>query len=128
MVQKLTKLKCADNSGAKELLVIQVLGSAKGRMFSKFGYIGDIVSCSVKEALPDSQLKRGDVVHAVIVRTKKEMRRRDGTYIKFDENAAVIIMGKSSKEPKGTRVFGPIGREVKDRGFAKIASLASEVL
>jgi large subunit ribosomal protein L14 len=127
MVQKLTRLKCADNSGAKELMVIQVLGGKKGRTFSKFGYMGDIVSCAVKKAIPNSAIKKGDVVHAVVVRCRKERKRADGTYIKFDENAAVII-NKSNKEPTGTRVFGPIGRELKDRGFNKIVSLAPEVL
>jgi len=127
MVQKLSKLKCADNSGAKELMVIQVLGTKKGRTFSRFGYIGDIVSCSVKKTIPNAQIKKGEVVHAVIVRCKKEKRRADGTYIKFDENAGVII-NKATKDPKSTRVFGPVGRELKDRGFNKIVSLAPEVL
>ncbi len=127
MIQKLTILKCADNSGAKELKVIQVLGDKKGRTFTKFGYIGDLVSCSVTKALPDSSLKKGDVVHAVVVRCRKEKRRPDGTYIRFDENAAVIV-NKNTKEPRATRVFGPVGRELKDKGFSKIVSLAPEVL
>jgi len=127
MVQKLSHLKVADNTGAKELMVIQVLGQTKGRMFSKFGYVGDIVSASVKAAAPNTNYKKGDVVHAVIVRTKKETRRKDGSYIKFDDNAAAII-NKDTKEPKGTRIFGPVARELKDKGFNKLISLALEVL
>jgi len=127
MVQTQTRLKVADNSGAKEIMVIQVLGKAKGGMFQKFGYIGDIVSASVKKALPNSAYKKGDVIHAVLVRATKEMRRKDGSYIKFDENAAAII-NKETKEPKGTRVFGPIARELREKGFNKIISMALEVL
>lgn len=127
MVQKLTRLKVADNTGAKELMVIAVLGKSKGGMFQKFGYYGDIVSASVKKAMPNGQYKKGDVVHAVVVRTKKELRRKDGSYIKFDENAAVLI-AKDTKDPKGTRVFGPVARELKDRGFNKLVSMAPEVL
>jgi large subunit ribosomal protein L14 len=127
MIQKLSRAKVADNSGAKELLVIQVLGNVKGGMFKKFGYIGDIVSGSVKKVLPNGAYKKGDVVHAVIVRTKKEVRRKDGSYIKFDENAVAII-NKENKEPKGTRVFGPIARELKEKGFNKLVSMAPEVL
>jgi large subunit ribosomal protein L14 len=127
MVQTQTRLKVADNSGAKEIMVIQVLGNVKGGMFKKFGYVGDIVSASVKKALPNSAYKKGDVVHAVVVRTKKEIRRKDGSYIKFDDNAAAIV-AKETKEPKGTRVFGPIARELKDRGFNKLISMAVEVL
>lgn len=127
MIQKMSRVKVADNTGAKELLVIQVLGNAKGGMFKKFGYLGDIVSASVKKALPHGAYKKGDVVHAVLVRAAKESRRKDGSYIKFDENAVVII-GKENREPKGTRVFGPIARELKDKGFNKLVSLAPEVL
>ncbi|GAB4285127.1 MAG: 50S ribosomal protein L14 [Candidatus Dojkabacteria bacterium] len=127
MVQKLSKLQVADNSGAKLIQVIQILGIKKGRMFQNFGTVGDIVSASVKKAVPNSNYKKGDVVHAVIVRTAKEVRRADGSYIKFDDNAAVII-NKETKDPKGTRVFGPIARELKDRGFNKLVSLAPEVL
>ncbi len=127
MVQKLSRLKVADNTGAKELMIIAVLGKSKGGTYQKFGYYGDIVSASVKKAMPNGQYKKGDVVHAVIVRTSKEYRRKDGSYIKFDENAAVLI-AKDTKEPKGTRVFGPIARELKDRGFNKLVSMAPEVL
>lgn len=127
MIQKMSRVKVADNTGAKELLVIQVLGNSKGGMFKKFGYLGDLVSASVKKALPNGNYKKGDVVHAVIVRTKKESRRKDGSYIKFDDNA-VAIVNKDSKEPKGTRVFGPIARELKERGFNKLISMALEVL
>ena len=127
MIQTQSRLKVADNSGAREIMVIQVLGNAKGGMFKKFGYIGDIVSASVKKALPNSAYKKGDVVHAVLVRARKETRRKDGSYIKFDDNAAAII-NKETKEPKGTRVFGPIARELKEKGFGKIISMALEVL
>lgn len=127
MIQKLSRLKVADNSGAKEIMVIQVLGVKKGRTFSKFGYIGDIVSASVKKAMPNSNYKKGDVIHAVVLRCKKQMRRPDGSYIAFDDNAAAII-NKDNKEPKGTRVFGPVARELKDKGFNKIVSMAPEVL
>lgn len=127
MVQKLSRLKVADNTGAKELMVIQVLGKSKGGTFQKFGYYGDIVSASVKKAMPNGQYKKGDVVHAVIVRSVKEIRRKDGSYIKFDENAAVLI-AKDTKDPKGTRVFGPIARELKEKGFNKLVSMAPEVL
>lgn len=127
MVQKLSRLKVADNTGAKELMVIQILGQVKGRMFSKFGYVGDIVSASIKNVAPNSNYKKGDVVHAVIIRTKKEVRRKDGSYIRFDDNAAAII-NKDTKEPKGTRIFGPVARELKEKGFNKLISLALEVL
>ena len=108
-------------------MIIQVLGQVKGRKFTRFGYLGDIVSASVKNAAPNSNFKKGDVVHAVIIRTKKEYRRKDGSYIKFDDNAAAII-NKETKEPKGTRIFGPVARELKDEGFNKLISLALEVL
>jgi large subunit ribosomal protein L14 len=127
MIQSLSILKVADNTGAKEIKVIQVLGGVKGRMFQKFGYVGDIVSASVQKVLPNGNYKKGDVVHAVVVRTKKETKRKDGSYIKFDENAAAII-NKENRDPKGTRIFGPVARELKDRGFNKLVSMALEVL
>ncbi|NCO05279.1 MAG: 50S ribosomal protein L14 [Candidatus Magasanikbacteria bacterium] len=123
MIQHLTMLKVADNSGAKKLMCIRVLGGYQKR----FARIGDIITCSVKEALPRSAVKKGEVVHAVVVRQRKELRRKDGTYIRFDENAAVVI-DKKSKEPKGTRIFGPIPREIRTKGYQKIVSLAPEVL
>ncbi|HHZ02973.1 MAG TPA: 50S ribosomal protein L14 [Tissierellia bacterium] len=122
MIQKESRLRVADNSGAKEVLVINVLGGS----VVKYGNIGDIVVCTVKSATPGGVVKKGDVVKAVIVRTKSGIRRKDGTYIKFDENAAVII--KDDKTPVGTRIFGPITRELRDGKFMKIISLAPEVL
>jgi|SRR3989344_63784 len=124
MVQLRTVLKSADNTGAKRLMCIQVTGGYKKR----YGRIGDIITCVVKEAVPHSMVKRSDIVKAVIVRTHKETRRKDGSYIRFDDNAAVIINDMKSKEPKGTRIFGPIAREIKEKGYHKIASLAPEVL
>ena len=123
MIQHQSMLKVADNSGAKKLMCIRVLGGYKKR----YARIGDVITCTVKEAEPRGTVKKSDVVHAVIVRQRKEMRRKDGTYIRFDENAAVII-DRESKEPKGTRIFGPIGRELRDKGYQKIVSLAPEVL
>lgn len=123
MIQELSRLNVADNSGAKELMCIRVLGGYKKR----YARVGDIITCSVKVAAPRGMVKKGDVVHAVIVRQKKESRRKDGTYIRFDENAAVII-NKENKEPKGTRVFGPVARELRAKGYQKILSLAPEVL
>lgn len=123
MIQLRTMLKVADNSGAKKLQTIKVAGGYQRR----YGYLGDIVTASVKEAVPYSAIKKGDVVKAVIVRTRKETRRKDGSYIRFDENAAVIIDPKT-KEPKGTRIFGPVARELRAGGFIKIISLAPEVL
>ncbi len=123
MIQHRSILTVADNSGAKRLMCIRVLGGYRKR----FARIGDIVTCSVKEALPRTQVKKGEVVHVVIVRQRKEMRRKDGTYIRFDENAGVII-DKASGEPKGTRIFGPVARELRSRGFQRIVSLAPEVL
>lgn len=123
MIQHRTMLKIADNTGAKKLQCIKVLGGYKKR----YARLGDIVTCVVKEAVPHGMVKKSDVVHAVIIRTKKETRRPDGTYIRFDDNAAVII-DKKSKEPKGTRVFGPVARELRAKGFTKIISLAPEVL
>ncbi len=116
-------LKVADNSGAKRLMVIRVLGGYKKR----YARIGDIVTVTVKDAEPHTQIKKGTVMHAVIVRSRKEIRRKSGMYIRFDDNAAVII-DKKSKEPKGTRIFGPVARELRAKGFNKIISLAPEVL
>ena len=122
MIQQQTLLKVADNTGAKELLVIRCLGGSVRKTAS----IGDIVVCAVKEAAPGGTVKKGDVVKCVIVRTKYGLRRENGSYIKFDENAAVII--KDDKTPKGTRIFGPVARELRDKDFMKIVSLAPEVL
>lgn len=122
MVQQQTYLKVADNTGAKELMVIRVLGGT-GRRYAN---IGDVVVASVKKAAPGGVVKKGDVVKAVIVRTVKGVRREDGTYIRFDENAAVLI--KDDKNPKGTRIFGPVARELRDKEYSKILSLAPEVL
>jgi large subunit ribosomal protein L14 len=122
MIQMQTALRVADNTGAKRLMCIKVLGGSKRR----YATIGDVVVASVKEAMPNSRIKPGEVVKAVIVRTSKEIGRADGTYIKFDENAAVLIDAK--KEPIGTRIFGPVGRELRARQFIKILSLAPEVL
>lgn len=122
MIQTESRLRVADNSGAKEVLVIRVMGGS----VRKYGNIGDIIVCAVKSATPGGVVKKGDVVKAVIVRTKTGVRRNDGTYIKFDENAAVII--KEDKTPVGTRIFGPITRELRDGKFMKIISLAPEVL
>ena len=122
MVQQQTILNVADNSGAKKLMIIRVLGGSKKR----FGRIGDIVVASVKEAIPGGNVKKGDVVKAVVVRSKKGARRKDGSYIRFDENAAVII--KDDLTPRGTRIFGPVARELREKKFMKIVSLAPEVL
>ena len=122
MIQTETRLKVADNSGALELLVIRVMGGSK----RKTGNIGDIVVAAVKQATPGGVVKKGDVVKAVIVRTKSGARREDGSYIKFDENAAVII--NADKSPRGTRIFGPVARELREGDFMKIVSLAPEVL
>lgn len=123
MIQHRSMLLVADNTGGKKLMCIRVLGGYKKR----YAQIGDIITCSVKEAAPRGTVKKGEVVHVVIVRQRKEMRRKDGTYIRFDENAGVVI-DKKTKEPKGTRIFGPIGRELRFKGFSKIVSLAPEVL
>ena len=122
MIQQQSLMKVADNTGAKELMCIRVLGGT-GR---RYAGIGDIVVCAVKKAAPGGVVKKGDVVKAVIVRTAKEVRRADGSYIKFDENAAVII--KEDKTPRGTRIFGPVARELREHEFTKIMSLAPEVL
>lgn len=123
MIQMRTMLASADNTGARRLQCIKVLGGYQRR----YARIGDVITCAVKEATPHSMVKKGEVVHAVIVRQRKELHRPDGSAIRFDENAAVIIDQKS-KEPKGTRIFGPIARELRNRGYAKIISLAPEVL
>ncbi len=122
MIQNESRLRVADNTGAKEVLVIRPLGGSK----RKFANIGDVVVCTVKQAAPGGTVKKGDVVKAVVVRTVKEIRRPDGSYIRFDENAAVII--KDDKTPRGTRIFGPVARELRDKQFMKIVSLAPEVL
>ena len=121
MIQKESKLVVADNSGAKELKCIHIIGSTGKR----FAYLGDTVKCSVKKAIPGGTVKKGQVVDVVVVRTKKECRRDDGSYIRFGENAGVII---KDKEPVGTRIFGPIARELRTKGFSRIISLAPEVL
>jgi large subunit ribosomal protein L14 len=123
MIQQESRLKVADNSGARELLVIQVLGGS-GR---KYGSIGDIVVATVKLATPQSSVKKSEIVRAVIVRVAKEWRREDGSYIRFDDNAAVIL-DTDGKNPKGSRIFGPVARELREKGFMKIVSLAPEVL
>ena len=122
MIQQQTILKVADNTGAKELMCIRVLGGTRRR----YANIGDVIVASVKKAAPGGVVKKGDVVKAVVVRTKKGARRKDGSYIRFDENAAVII--KEDKNPKGTRIFGPVARELRDKDYMKILSLAPEVL
>ena len=122
MIQTETRLKVADNSGAKELLCIRILGGT-GR---KYANIGDVIVCAVKDATPGGVVKKGDVVKAVIVRSATGARRADGSHVKFDQNAAVIV--KDDKTPVGTRIFGPVARELRDRGFMKIVSLAPEVL
>ena len=122
MIQQESRLKVADNTGAREILCIRVLGGSSRR----YAGIGDVFVASVKEAIPGGNVKRGEIVKAVIVRTVKERRRADGSYIKFDENAAVII--KADNDPRGTRIFGPVGRELREKRFMKIVSLAPEVL
>ena len=122
MIQQESRLRVADNTGAKEILCIRVLGGS-GR---RYAGIGDVIVAAVKDAIPGGAVKRGDVVKAVIVRTTKERRRADGSYIKFDENAAVIL--KTDGDPRGTRIFGPVGRELREKKFMKIISLAPEVL
>ena len=122
MIQQQTLLKVADNTGAKELMCIRVLGGS----YRKWGNIGDVIVASVKKAAPNSAVKKGDVVKAVIVRSKRGLRREDGSYIRFDENAAVLI--KDDKTPRGTRIFGPVARELRNNEYMKILSLAPEVL
>ncbi|ACM60829.1 LSU ribosomal protein L14P [Caldicellulosiruptor bescii] len=122
MIQPQSRLKVADNTGAKEVMCIRVLGGSN----RKFANIGDVIVCSVKDATPGGVVKKGDVVKAVIVRTRKGVRREDGTYIRFDDNAAVLI--REDGTPRGTRIFGPVARELRDKDFMKIVSLAPEVL
>ena len=122
MIQIQSHLKVADNSGAKEIMCIKVLGGSRRR----YGRLGDIIVASVKGAIPESNVKKGTIVRAVIVRTSKEKRRQDGTYIKFDDNAAVLL--SKTNDPLGTRVFGPVARELRGKGFLKIVSMAPEVL
>lgn len=122
MIQAETRLKVGDNTGAKELLCIKVLGGSRRR----YATVGDVIICSVKVATPGGVVKKGDVVRAVVVRTKKEIKRADGSYIRFDENSAVVI--NDANQPRGTRIFGPVARELRDKDFMKIVSLAPEVL
>ncbi len=122
MIQQESRLNVADNSGAREILVIKILGGTRHR----FANIGDVIVATVKEATPGGQVKKGDVVKCVIVRTKSGLRRADGSYIKFDDNAAVVI--RDDKTPRGTRIFGPVARELRDKDYMKIVSLAPEVL
>jgi large subunit ribosomal protein L14 len=122
VIQTQTRLRVADNSGAKELMCIKVLGGSK----RKYANVGDIIVCSVKQATPGGVVKKGEVIKAVVVRTRRGVRRNDGSYIRFDENAAVII--NDAKNPRGTRIFGPVARELRDSNFMRIISLAPEVL
>ena len=122
MIQQETRVRIADNSGAKEGLCIKVLGGTRRRYAS----VGDIIVLTVKDAIPGGGMKKGEIARAVVVRTRKEIRRKDGTYIKFDENAAVVI--NEQREPKGTRIFGPVARELREKNYMKIASLAPEVI
>ena len=122
MIQQETRLKVADNSGAKEVLCFKILGGSKRRYAS----IGDLIVVTVKNAIPGGTVKKGDVTRAVVVRTRKEVRRKDGSYIRFDDNAAVLLT--SGGEPRGTRIFGPVARELRDSGYMKIVSMASEVM
>ena len=124
MIQHRTMLKVADNSGARVLQVIHIFGGSK----RKFGFLGDILNCVVKQALPTGQVKESEIVKVVLVRAKKEHKRPDGSYVRFSENAGVLIDTIKDKNPRGTRIFGPVAREVRDRGFAKIASMAIEVV
>lgn len=123
MIQHRSILASADNTGARRIQCIRVLGGYKKR----YARLGDVVTVTIKSALPHSTVKKGEVAHGVIVRTRKEMRRKDGTYIRFDENA-IVLVDKKSKEPRGTRIFGPVARELRAKGFTKIISLAPEVL
>lgn len=124
MIQHRTMLTVADNSGAKILQVIHIFGGSK----RKFGYIGDVLNCVVKEASSTGQVKKSEIVKVILVRSRKEHKRADGSYVRFSDNAGVLIDNAKDKNPRGTRIFGPIAREVKDRGFAKIASMAIEVV
>jgi len=122
VIQQETRLKVADNSGAKEVLCFKILGGSKRRYAS----VGDLIVVTVKNAIPGGEVKKGDVTRAVVVRTRKEVRRKDGSYIRFDDNAAVLLT--SAGEPRGTRIFGPVARELRDGGYMKIVSMASEVM
>lgn len=124
MIQLRSMLRVADNSGAKVLQVIHIFGGSK----RKFGYVGNIMNCVVKSAAPNGQVKDGEMVKAVLVRSRKEVKRKDGSFIRFSDNAAVVIDNMKDKNPKGTRIFGPIAREIRDNGFMKIASMAVEVV
>jgi large subunit ribosomal protein L14 len=124
MIQHRTILTVADNSGAKSLMVIHIYGGSK----RKFGYLGDVLNCVVKEVDPNGQVKDGEMVKVVLVRSRKEFRRKDGSYVRFSDNAGVLIDTPKDKNPRGTRIFGPIAREVRDKGFLKIASMAVEVV
>ena len=123
MIQQETRLKVADNTGAREILVIQVRGGSRRR----YGRVGDVVTATVKEATPQGTVKKSDIVRAVVVRCAKEWRREDGSYIRFDDNAAVIL-DADGQNPRGTRIFGPVARELREKGFMRIVSLAPEVL
>lgn len=123
MIQQESRLRVADNTGAREILVIRVMGGSRRR----YGRVGDMVVATIKSAVPNSSVKKSEIVRAVIVRTSKEYRREDGSYIRFDDNAAVIL-DTTTQNPKGTRIFGPVARELRERGFMKIVSLAPEVL
>jgi large subunit ribosomal protein L14 len=124
MIQHRTMLTVADNSGARILQVIHIFGGSK----RKFGYLGDVLNCVVKEAIPTGQVKESEIVKVVLVRSRKEFKRADGSYVRFSDNAGVLIDNPKDKNPRGTRIFGPIAREVKDKGFTKIASMAIEVV
>lgn len=124
MIQHRTMLKAADNSGARILQVIHIFGGSR----RKFGYLGDVLNCVVKEAIPTGTVKDSEIVKVVLVRARKEQKRKDGSYVRFSENAGVVIDNAKDKNPIGTRIFGPIAREVRDRGFTKIASMAVEVV
>ncbi len=124
MIQHRTMLRVADNSGAKVLQVIHIFGGSK----RKFGYLGDVLNCVVKEAIPTGQVKESEIVKVVLVRARKEHKRADGSYVRFSENAGVVIDNAKDKNPRGTRIFGPVAREVRDAGFTKIASMAVEVV
>ncbi|MCL5435335.1 MAG: 50S ribosomal protein L14 [Patescibacteria group bacterium] len=124
MIQHRSILKVADNSGAKGLMVIHVLGGSK----RKFGFLGDVLNCVVREANPTGQVKDSEIVKVVLVRSRKEYKRADGSYVRFSDNAGVLIDNVKDKNPRGTRIFGPVAREVRDKGFAKIASMAVEVV
>ncbi len=124
MIQQESRLRVADNTGAKEILCIRVLGGSSRR----YAGIGDVIVATVKDAIPGGNIKKGEVIKAVIVRTTKERRRPDGSYIRFDENAAVILKGDNNSDPRGTRIFGPVGRELREKRYMRIISLAPEVL